>query len=501
MGIVPSVFAAESALRCRTVENIRAVFHRHAFPRSDRAANISGRKRETPAPKIDCHFGNFSDSSIFPVTAPRPLLCADFLHRSLVAGRVGPRTPSRSLHRLAFFDAVPSRLTRYVLSEILKVFVVSLFTLTTLILLIGVARELIRRGLGAASVVQLLPFVLPISLQFAFPATALFSVCSVYGRMAADGEVSTVKSCGVSPLKLLGPALVFAFVLSPAAVMLSDLAVSWGRPGVNRVVMMSIEDIAYRVLDAQHSYTSEHGFSIHVRDVQDRLLVHPTVTLGGGGDQSVKLTAAEGELSLDPDRGTLLLRLKDSSVAGGDRFESIMPGDNEFPIPLQALAEKAPSERSPSELPLRLIADQTRFQREQTESKRAQLAATTGFALLGSRPADLSGPIGRTLEYELKSGSKRLRRLEIEPWRRWAWGFSCLCFVMVGAPLAMLVRSGDNWTTFGLCFLPTLVVYYPLFILGLEQAKDGNMPPQGVWLGNLVLVGISAVLCNKVRRH
>ena len=143
---------------------------------------------------------------------------------------------------------MPSRLTRYVLFEILKIFIVSLIALTLLNLLIGVARELLRRGLGVVAVVQLLPYVLPISLQFAFPATALFSVCCVYGRMAADGEVATVKASGISPLKLLQPAIVFAALLSPAAVYISDLAVSWGRPGVNRVVLMSIEDIAYRVL-------------------------------------------------------------------------------------------------------------------------------------------------------------------------------------------------------------------------------------------------------------
>ena len=71
---------------------------------------------------------------------------------------------------------MPSRLTRYVLIEILKIFIVSLIILTLLILLIGVGRELLRRGLGLSAVIQLLPYILPISLQFAFPATALFSV-------------------------------------------------------------------------------------------------------------------------------------------------------------------------------------------------------------------------------------------------------------------------------------------------------------------------------------
>ena len=92
-------------------------------------------------------------------------------------------------------------------------------------------------------------------------------------------------------------------------------------------------------------------------------------------------------------------------------------------------------------------------------------------------------------------------RLQTEPWRRWAWGFSCFFFVLVGAPLAMLAKTSDYWSTFGLCFLPTLIVYYPLFIFGLEQAKDGIVPPYGVWMGNVILAVIGIMLIVRVRRY
>lgn len=384
----------------------------------------------------------------------------------------------------------------------MKIFIVSLIALTTLILFIGVGRELVRRGLGVLAVVQLLPFVLPISLQFAFPATALFSVCSVYGRMSADGEIATIKSSGISPLKILQPAFVFALLLSPIAVYVSDLAVSWGRPGINRVVLMSIEDIAYRVLSTQHSYTSDHGFSIHVRDIEGKKMIRPSVTIGGGeGKASVKLTAAEGELTLDPESKTLVLKVRDSTVQGGDKFESIVPGENEFPIPLGAMSEDDPSERRPSELPLQLISLQTRDQENKVRQLEGELAAATGMAILSSRSAEISGGMGLGRNRDLDVNRGRLRRLKIEPWRRWAWGFSCLCFVMVGAPMAVIAKTGDHWTTFGLCFLPTLLIYYPLFIFGLEQAKDGLLPPCGVWVGNVLLMGAAGLMVAKVRRN
>ena len=398
---------------------------------------------------------------------------------------------------------MPTRLTRYVLFEILKIFVVSLVALTMLILLIGVGRELYRRGLGPVAVMQLLPFVLPISLQFAFPATALFSVCCVFGRMAADGEVATVKSSGISPLKLLQPALVFAALLSPVAVFVSDLAVSWGRPGVNRVVMMSIEDIAYRVLESDHSYESDQGFKIHVQEVQGKKLIQPTITMQSNGKHGpMKLTAREGELGLDPETQTLWLRVVDSQVKGGAAFQHIMPGEELIPIPLaDSMTAGDPSTQSPSELPLRLISSERIRQDNRTHEMIGQLAAHTGFAILTSRPESIAGHAGQKREHDLRRSKKRLTKLQTEPWRRWAWGFSCFCFVLVGAPLAMIAKTSDYWTTFGMCFLPTLLVYYPLFILGLEQAKDGTIPPYGVWLGNVILGVIGLVLVSRVRRY
>jgi lipopolysaccharide export system permease protein len=398
---------------------------------------------------------------------------------------------------------MPSRLTRYILLEIFKIFVVSLIALTALILLIGVGRELYRKGLGAVAVVQLLPYVLPISLQFAFPATALFSVCCVYGRMAADGEVSSVKASGISPLKLLQPALVFAALLSPVAVVTSDLAVSWGRPGMDRVVLLSIVDIAYRVLDSQHTYNADQGFSIHVRDVNGRTLVHPTVTVRHGKDAgSMKLTAQEGELRLDPESQTLVLKVIDSHFIDGHRSQYTNPGETEVRIPLSSASSKkdAKSQR-PAELPLRLISSERIRQDQRQHAAIGHLAAHTGFAILTSRPEDIAGPPGRKIERSMKSSRDRLTKLQMEPWRRWSEGFSCFFFVFVGAPLAMLLRTSDYWTTFGLCFIPIIVVYYPLFLFGLDQAKHGTVPPYGVWIGNLVLAGVGMILIARVRRH
>ncbi|WP_164102655.1 LptF/LptG family permease [Candidatus Laterigemmans baculatus] len=398
---------------------------------------------------------------------------------------------------------MPTRLTRYILAEILKIFSVALLVLTVLILLIGVGRELLREGLGVMAVLSLLPYVLPMSLQFALPATMLFSVCCVYGRMSADGEISTIKASGISPLRVMQPAFVFAALLSPFAVYLSDIAVSWGRPGAKQVMMHSIEDVVYRMLRAQRSYSSPKGFSIHVLDVDGRRLLYPTVTMHlKSSGEPVTWTAREGGMSLNPTDETLTLRVVDCRVSYGDRYQAILPDGTEIPIPLDMVLRKGSvSSTSPSELPLRVMGPEAIRQERANEANRQRLAAQTGFSLISARWGELGGPRGQTLENEIHAGEARLIRLRTEPWRRWAGGFSCFFFVLVGVPLAIRMKSADYWTSFGMCFVPILLVYYPLLQFGLDSAKDGTLPPYCVWMGNGLLLTAGGFLTKHVYRY
>ncbi len=398
---------------------------------------------------------------------------------------------------------MPSRLTRYILLEIIKIFSISLLVLTMLILVIGVGRELLREGLGVMAVLSLLPYVLPVSLQFALPATILFSVCCVYGRMAADGEIAAVKTAGISPLRIMQPALIFAALLSPFAVYLNDIAVSWGRPGAKRVIMHSLEDVVYRMLRAQRSYSSPKGFSIHVQDVDGRRLLYPTVTIHtGNGTQPITMTAREAGISLNPNDETLTLRAVDCRVEMGGKITFQDSNETEIPIPLDIVMRKGSvSNTSPSELVLRIIGTEAIRQQRVNEANRQRLAAQIGFSLVSARWSELAGPRGTDLQAAIAQGDGRLTRLKTEPWRRWAAGFSCFFFVVVGIPLAIRMRSADYWTTFGLVFVPILLIYYPLFEFGLSGAKDGNLPPYAVWLSNSLLGLLGIYLTKHVYRY
>ncbi|MFO1065827.1 MAG: LptF/LptG family permease [Pirellulales bacterium] len=390
------------------------------------------------------------------------------------------------------------RFTRYLLWEIGKIFAVSLVAFTSIIMLGGIVQRLITTGIGPQVIFELIPYILPMGLQFALPATLLFAVASVYGRIAADNEIVAVKAAGVPPIRVIAPTLILGFLFSPVAVWLNDLAASWGLAGINQVIMQQSEEVVYRHLKMEGSY-SDRNFSIHVQAVEGKDLIHPTITFHSSSGKPLTICAQSAQLRFNPENETLKILLVDSEVDQGDSFIGHLPGLNSREIPLNN-TPSGPGTARPSSIALRQIAEETNHQTEKLRQLEELISAHTLMGLSAGRYDWLGSAKMAELSSQLTLGTERLNKLRTEPWRRWANGFSCFFFVWMGVPLAIWWRTADYWTSFGICFLPILLIYYPLFMLGAEQAKDGNLPPYSVWLGNFALLLIGAWFLRKVNR-
>lgn len=393
------------------------------------------------------------------------------------------------------------RINRYVVGELLKTFMLALVGLTLFMILVGVVTEAIRQGLGPKPLLRLIPFLLPDALRFTVPGTLLFAVCRVFGRMSADNEVTALKSVGITPMTILWPTFLLALSLSLISVWLNDVAVSWGRKGVQRVGLQSLEQIVYGMLRSNRSYSSPQ-FSISVLSVQGKKLIQPTITVYGGGNApQYTLTASEAELRLDPDNGMLDIHLVNSEGDLGSRFEFSLRGSTSYSIPWDLATRKSRSSSRPSEIPLRQIPPELTEQEEQLESMRQEHAAEAAMHLLAADFGALTPTRWQAKDRDFEDATSRKFRLRTEPWRRWANGFSCFFFILVGAPWAIQRRNADLWTTFGSCFFPILIIYYPLLMLGTDRAKNGALPPYSVWIANLLLLVIGGVLIRRMCRH
>jgi lipopolysaccharide export system permease protein len=370
-----------------------------------------------------------------------------------------------------------------------------------LMIIVGVVKEARDQGLEPRQVLQIIPYILPDALRYTVPGTILFAVCSVFGRMSGSNEVVALKSLGISPTTILWPVFTLAVVLSLITVYLNDVAVSWGRSNVRRIVVESVEEIAYSMLRAQRTFSSPR-FSIIVKRVDNRRLIQPTISFQASGDSpAVTLTAEEAELRADTRLMVLTIVCRngtlDMSGQGRLRFQDTL----EREVPLDMASPGGDDGMLPAWLSMTVIPEYVRNQRIKNDAYVEHRAAKAALEMLTGDFAALNGAVTHTENEHIKFQENYLSRLLTEPPRRWSNGFSCLCFVLIGAPMAIWRRNADFLTSFFACFFPILVVYYPLLALGVDQAKSGKLPPCSVWIGNVILVFMGAWLLRKIIRY
>ena len=192
-------------------------------------------------------------------------------------------------------------------------------------------------------------------------------------------------------------------------------------------------------------------------------------------------------IKVDPKSNQLIFQIQNGHVDYGDDFTLAIDRED-IPVPLGDVTKRSSAETSPSGLPLHEMPKELRRQIIKVDQEQKLAAVRAAGQMLSGNLVGISDSKWNVTTTMLGKSSRRINRLKAEPWRRWANGFSCLCFVFVGAPLAIRLKKFDFWTNFALVFIPILIVYYPLLMFGVSQAKTGALPPWIVWLGNTVML-------------
>ncbi|HTU24082.1 MAG TPA: LptF/LptG family permease [Pirellulales bacterium] len=392
-----------------------------------------------------------------------------------------------------------SLLARYILSEVIQVFVVSVLALTAVFLLCGVGKEAYNNGLPLLAILRLTPYLLPTALLFGVPAALLFAVTTVFGRMSASGEIIAIKALGISPNAVLMPVAVFAVLLSLATFWLNDIAFSWGEIGSRRIVVDAFEEIAYGMLKKRGSFNSP-AFSVLVQRVEGHTLINATFKFQeSAGSAATTLAAEEAELRSTPGTGVLTVVCRNCRVeSAGQTYEYI--GTYDYEIPLADSSGDPYAKASASKVPLSVLPKRITDQVAQIERLQQEIGAEVGWRLANGEFNRMGAQAKEQIE-RVEKAKRELARMRTEPWRRWANGFSCLVFAMVGVPIAILRRHSDAWASFFVCYMPILIVYYPLLTIGVNHAKIGSLHPSVVWLANGVLAAWGAWLLRRVYRY
>ena len=110
-----------------------------------------------------------------------------------------------------------SLLFRYILKEHLYPFFIALFILLFVLLtnfLLKAIDKFLGKGLSITVLIEYIILNLAWILALAVPMSVLIATLMAYGRMSSDNEITALRTCGISYLKILMPSLFFGILIT-----------------------------------------------------------------------------------------------------------------------------------------------------------------------------------------------------------------------------------------------------------------------------------------------
>lgn len=390
-------------------------------------------------------------------------------------------------------------LQRYIFKELVRVLLLIILVLTVLLVFVGVFREVSESGLGPLQVIQILPYVVPSMLPFTIPATLLLAVCVVYGRLSADHEVTAAKAAGVNAMSLLLPAFFLGTVLTVFSLLLNDQVIPWSVANIQRIATLAMEDIFFDVLASQNLVEDPaNGVTITVSrvDREERRLIRPIIRYAPKGGDPVIVQAEEATLRFDLEREEAVLRLKEAHVDAPGEV-SMRLKDREFAFPLTLGGKIKPRHKSIHQIRQNIIEIEQEIARN-----RERKAVSTAFKLALGQYEDFETTEFQSYDDRISSDRESTNKHRTELHNRFALSCSCFFFALVGGPFSIVQARRQFLTTFFLCFLPILLIYYPVVLLMMNLAKHGTVDPSwAMWIGNVILLLTAWRVLGKAVRH
>jgi lipopolysaccharide export system permease protein len=410
-------------------------------------------------------------------------------------------------------------LQRYVSGEVFRSFIMALLTITIVFVLFIVMTEATRMGLSPREILGLIPFVIPGSLPYTVPVSMLFAVTVVYGRLAGDNEIIAIKTAGQSAWIVLWPSISLGLAISVALLVGSRTAIPRANSMAKKAIIKTYEDGFYKFLKRDRELSNgawEFVIKVEDVDVPKKELIgawikhraakpNPAVPRLPGDEGEAAyfdmiIWAEKARIRFDIEHDVAHVYLDKSDIRGNkDGTYFINDSEFEFPLPadLKKMVRKPLQEMTASDLDAKeaeyidLIA---------LERKRQAFAAALKIAAGRVEWVDWKGMQAAFGDYAF--WNSECKSFETERQMRTAMACGTFFFVFLGGPIGIRFARRDFLSAFITCFVPIIVLYYPLMLGGVNLGKSGIISPViALWSGNVLLFVLATLVLRPVLRH
>jgi lipopolysaccharide export system permease protein len=391
-----------------------------------------------------------------------------------------------------------SLLQRTILFDLLRIFVMVLGGFTVLMVFVGVFREASEHGLGPLQIMQILPYIVPSLLPFTIPATMLLTVSAVYGRMAGDQEIIAAKAAGIHVMALITPSLMLGLVLSASSLFLTDKVIPWASHNIKSIVINALETIFLEKLKTELQFVDrKFGIAITVAGVEGNNLIRPTFSYSPKGKSTITVQAEMARLEFDLNHQQILLHVTHGMV-NTPNGQNLWIENEDFPLPLPGQNKKI----RPGDMTIQQMITEQENLHQTYEQMIETKAIETSFALTLGEYHRLQEPHFERMNSQQEDAFVYNNKMHTESNSRVALAWSCLAFVWVGSPFSILKGERQFLKSFFICFVPIILVYYPLMLLIINQSSTGRLEAWwAVWIPNAIMLVAGAYFMYRVRKH
>lgn len=412
-------------------------------------------------------------------------------------------------------------LNRMIFWELVKVFLLSLTGLTGLFLIGGIIQQATQYGVSASQLLNIIPLLIPSFLPYTIPATMLFATCIVYGRLSHDNEAVALKAAGVDLLTMIRPAFVLGLLTSAVTAGLEFAVIPMTQRMLQEELIRDPEERVYSLLKQERCIRLQKlPYYLYVRDVQDRRLIDvvvkrkpPAKDDGSPADDSkfdYVARTREARLVIDKQTNTLTVETDTNWVISGNKaivdsqdnqpFEIVLPDifrrdklmeslkDRSQTIDWDDLPERVAFFKGEADKALitRQVLMDSKPGQQLTVLEQFQIAEANGLkpSQVSLDPDQRAKQVGHFTEVN-KYYIRLSRTMDWDYHSRPALALGCLFFAVIGCPMGIWANRADYLSMFVICFLPAIIIYYPLIMAGAGFARDGKVPMViGVWGAN-----------------
>jgi lipopolysaccharide export system permease protein len=381
------------------------------------------------------------------------------------------------------------------------------------------ADRMVGKGLDGWIITKLIVFNLSWMVVLVVPMATLVATLMAFGNMSQNNEVTIMKSSGVSLYKMMLAPIVASLVLSFLLYLFNNEVL----PDANHQAKILMSDISRTkpTLSLEPGFFSQEvpNYAILARkiDQNTNILYDLTIYDYSNALKINVVTARKGKIFFSANQTKLIMALEDGEIHESDventtmyrklRFEKHKIAMNADLFSFQQSGPTSRGERELSVEDMKYITDSL-YEIQASNYKYLESEVKRYILLKDKFPFNPAPVQQQTKAVEKIKNLDRVRtamnvvvsayrriewtqreieKYEVEIYKKYAIPAACFVFILIGAPLGIMVRKGG----FGVAASISLFFFllYWAFLIGGEKLSERGIisPLMGMWSANILL--------------